>query len=351
MQKDSVAIMNASWLIKRSFSYPIYYLHKTGNVFRSNTKVLMLMYHKILRNNSGNMLLQDGMYVNPETFEKQIKYLKSNFNIVPLNASVDFINNYIKYTGGMQMCSITFDDGWKDFYDNAYDIIRYHKVYATVFLPTDFIGTNNQLWTDKLGMLMSNIIPGNMSTDINGYSEESCNEIETIKGNNKERYEKAIEMLKKKSSEEIDTTIYNLAIKWQVNLNSQQRSFLSWNEIKEMFESGFINFGSHTKSHTLLTALSDQVIQDELIQSRDKLLNEGIVSKSFIPFAYPNGDHNDRIAKMVKSAGYSCALTTEKGWNCLMEKNIDVYKLKRVGVHQDMTSTDAMFACRIHGIY
>jgi hypothetical protein len=76
-----------------------------------------------------------------------------------------------------------------------------------------------------------------------------------------------------------------------------------------------------------------------------------VVSRSFIPFAYPNGNHDDRVAKMVESAGYSCAVTTIKGWNSPANGKVDVYKLKRVGVHQDMTSTNPMFACRIHGIY
>ena len=50
----------------------------------------------------------------------------------------------------------------------------------------------------------------------------------------------------------------------------------------------------------------------------------------------------------VKEAGYDMAVTTNKGWN---SSNSDPFTLKRIGIHNDMTSTEAMFACRIAGIF
>jgi peptidoglycan/xylan/chitin deacetylase (PgdA/CDA1 family) len=140
-------------------------------------------------------------------------------------------------------------------------------------------------------------------------------------------------------------------MRWNVDYDIKRKSFLSWDEIHEMHKSGVIYFGSHTKSHHILTTIPDERIQDELAQSKDKLLFENVVTPEFIPFAYPNGNYNDRIAKMVEEAGYNLAVTTEKGWNSVSNNNGGLYKLKRIGIHQDMTSTNAMLACRIYGIY
>ncbi len=350
MSIDLQGIMRVSLLIRKSASYPMYCWYNASKKRLRKNSVLILMYHRILRNRAGDSLVQDGMYVNDKNFEKQLRYLINSYNVVPLETSLNIIKQNEKPDGKKPYCSITFDDGWKDFYENAYNLLKLYRVHATVFLPTDYIGTNNQLWTDVLGM----IIPRINDKYRHGYERvvgvNLMKELESLKGSEYIRYEKAIEVLKRYPIEEIDMVIKGLAARWKVSLTSQPRSFLTWEEIKEMFKSGFIQYGSHTKSHRLLTRLSENVMRDELIQSKNRLLDEGIVYKSFLPFAYPNGDHNDRIARLVESAGYSCALTTNKGWNGLGEGNVDVYKLKRIGVHQDMTSTTAMFACRIYGI-
>ena len=94
--------------------------------------------------------------------------------------------------------------------------------------------------------------------------------------------------------------------------------------------------------------MTDKEIIDELIKSRDKLIAEHIVDTLFIPFCYPHGNYNENIAGMVKEAGYSLAVSTKNGWN---NAEPDLFTLRRIGIHQDMTSTKAMFGCRIAGIY
>ena len=71
-----------------------------------------------------------------------------------------------------------------------------------------------------------------------------------------------------------------------------------------------------------------------------------MVDPSFIPFCYPNGNYTREIAEMVRSAGYHAAVTTKKGWN---QFDDDRFMLKRIGIHQDMTSSVPLFAARIAG--
>jgi len=44
--------------------------------------------------------------------------------------------------------------------------------------------------------------------------------------------------------------------------------------------------------------------------------------------------------------GYHLAVTTSDGWN---QRNGDLFKLNRIGVHQDMAFTSAMYGCRLTG--
>lgn len=94
--------------------------------------------------------------------------------------------------------------------------------------------------------------------------------------------------------------------------------------------------------------MTEPEIRDELANSRKRLISEKAVDPVFIPFSYPNGNYTDRIAKMVRDAGYDLAVTTENGWN---HNRSDLFALKRISIHQDMTSTEAMLGCRILGIF
>ena len=75
---------------------------------------------------------------------------------------------------------------------------------------------------------------------------------------------------------------------------------------------------------------------------------EQAVDPSFISFCYPNGNYNNKIVRMARNAGYNLAVTAKKGWK---HGEGDPFTLKRIGIYQDMTSTDAMFGCRVAGIF
>ena len=152
--------------------------------------------------------------------------------------------------------------------------------------------------------------------------------------------------MKRLPREEIERILGALSEESRVDPGPEQRAFLTWEEVGEMFRSGLVRFGSHTESHRILTTLSDDEVAVELRRSKERLVAEGVVDPGFVPFAYPNGNHTGRIAAMVSAAGYRLAVTTEKGWN-RMKPAFDAYRLKRIGVHQDIASTDAMFCCRL----
>jgi peptidoglycan/xylan/chitin deacetylase (PgdA/CDA1 family) len=297
----------------------------------------------------GSINIQAGMYVKPEIFETHLRFLKKHFNIISLS---DLSCNSKRNSGrsnGSPLCILTFDDGWHDFYEHAHPILKTYQIPATVFLQTDFIGSPKMFWTDRLLYFLSQKkTKGNLAIGKLSSTNPVMNQLEKVKGSQEYQLEKAIQMLKAYRDEEIEDILSELSRRWNMNPNHPNRVFLSWEEVKEMGQSGIITFGSHTASHRILTTLTDDEIQDELMRSRERLIAEKVVDKSFIPFSYPNGNYNEKISGMVKEIGYNLAVTTENGWNHL---GSNPFTLRRIAIHQDMTSTEAMFGCRITNIF
>jgi peptidoglycan/xylan/chitin deacetylase (PgdA/CDA1 family) len=314
---------------------------------RRGGESVILMYHRVIPKNKAMAGLQAGMYVEPETFDRHILYLREHFEIIPLSGLLPALSGGNKITN-KPFCVLTFDDGWADFYEYAFPIIRKYAVPATVFLPTDYIGTGRCFWTDRLSEMIYERCSRQQESNTIAPDNTLTRKLASLQGSRERQLESAIQILKSLRNEEIEHILSELAAIWAVNGPALARTFLSWEEVLEMAGSGVVSFGSHSASHRILTTLSGGEVLEELISSKERLLAADVVNDAFIPFCYPNGDYNENIAKMVRDAGYSLAVTTRSGWN---GRESDMFALNRIGLHEDMTSTAAMLGCRIARIF
>lgn len=303
------------------------------------------MYHRVLPEGSTKNRIQPGMYVQNDTFEQHLIFLKNIFEIVSLEQLMKDVG--CSWRGSKPLCALTFDDGWLDFFSHAFPVLKTHQVPATVFLPTNYIGTDKWFWTDRLGHILHNKSLKSEQMNSFTYHPLTLNILKSS-GTIGSRLEKAIALLKEYKYEEI----YNILSELEECLTEKPeqvgRAFLNWMEVHKMAESGLVYFGSHTANHHILDTLPDDEIREELYKSRDFLLNQKVVSPEFIPFCYPNGNFDHNIAMLVKDAGYSLAVSTNSGW---IGKKDDLFALKRIPVHDDITSTVALFACRLATIF
>ena len=95
--------------------------------------VPILMYHGV------SDVLEDSLYVSPENFEKQMRYLSSKkYKVISLDEYVQNIKDG-KITPKRTVI-ITFDDGFEDNYTNAFPILADYEFPATIFIITDYVG-------------------------------------------------------------------------------------------------------------------------------------------------------------------------------------------------------------------
>lgn len=312
---------------------------------RAGKRYPILMYHRVVPAGFEEIPIQAGMYVEPDTFEAHIGYLKRHFRLIPFSKMFSTASTGENRKPAIPPCILTFDDGWRDIFDFAYPILKRHRAPATVFLPTRYIGTQERFWSDRLAYLLaSGISPAKRKTQESGPVESALERIASLPGGNERRLESAISLLKEMGDREIEEVLTALKEMAGVGDFPRGRVFLDWDEIREMKGSGLVSFGSHTHNHRILVHLREEEVRKELNVSKEILLREGAADPSFIPFCYPNGDWNDRIAQRVREAGYHASVTTENGWN---EETSTPFELKRLAIHQDMTRSGAMFGCRV----
>jgi peptidoglycan/xylan/chitin deacetylase (PgdA/CDA1 family) len=273
-----------------------------------------------------------------------IRVLKQYFQVVSLFEKFSTIQAARNSASIRPECILTFDDGWRDFYEFAYPVLKRNQVPATDFLPTGYVGTNDWFWTDRLAWLLTDAI---LPTRPEKPGYPLLERIAGIQGAYEERLEAAIHMLKNRNDQEIEEVIAALKERVGIRATPNQRVFLNWEEVREMRGSGLVTFGSHTHNHRILVHLKEGEVREELALSKKILLREGVVDPSFIPFCYPNGNSNQQIASMVREAGYHVAVSTGKGWN---GGDASPFELKRVAIHQDMSASREMFGCRVADI-
>ena len=87
-----------------------------------------------------------------ETFQAQMEYLVSHFQILELKEAVCRMKHHDIPENSIVL---TFDDGYRDNYLNAFPILKNLGITATFFLPTDVIGTGEILWHDQACWLIA----------------------------------------------------------------------------------------------------------------------------------------------------------------------------------------------------
>ncbi len=304
--------------------------------------VVILAYHRVLpQDELDGCYVQRGMYVDPRVFDLQMSFLKKNFKVIGFS---EFLNMLEKkdFDYSQRYCVITFDDGWLDNYIYAYPILRKHNLPATIFLTTSLIGTNRWFWPEKLSYLLLKCFSGKPAAFLYRKWPWIRND---RSASIDDRIDSAIESVKLLPENEISNIIENATSVFGLTY-PDERMLLNWDEVAEMSENN-ISFGSHTATHAILTKLTPAQADMELRDSLNTLREQKI---DHLPvLSYPNGNYTHEIAALAAAAGYVAAVTIERGHEDVPLQNL--FELKRIGVHNDISKTVPLFSYRISGTH
>lgn len=293
--------------------------------------ICVLMYHRVMDNSlAAEEFTQAGITVSTQTFRKQIEYLVSRYQIISTRQHLASL----KSAGicARRQVVITFDDGWRDNIENAMPILRSYKAPATIFVCSDFVGSNLKFWFHSIG---HHVIKGRVpARDVNTILCDIAGESFAPLGDNlsgSELLDRLLECVKQLSAEKIELLVSQLELTSNLHDTTwtNERFSATWDNLRQL-DPALITIGSHGCSHRLLTAISRDQASKELSESKRRLETE--LDLTIETFAYPNGAYDNDIKVLVERAGYHSAYAVGES-----RGKADLFALGRIGVHEGAT--------------
>lgn len=107
-------------------------------LWRPRRAIPILMYHRVPRIDRCTTHPYYCTNTAVKIFEQQVRFLRQNgYRGVTVAEAFRCVRTA---EPGKKLVGITFDDGYQDFYTNAYPILKRYGYSATVFVPTAYIG-------------------------------------------------------------------------------------------------------------------------------------------------------------------------------------------------------------------
>jgi peptidoglycan/xylan/chitin deacetylase (PgdA/CDA1 family) len=271
-----------------------------------------------------------GLSVSTATFRKHCELLKKSFDVVSLETARYFLNGDRKVK--RPLAALTFDDGYLDFYEEAFPVLNEFGLPATVFLPTSFIGKDKPLAHDRIYWLVKQALEKSVSLagamNRAGVPSEITKEFERPRD-----LLRLTDLLVHLPNDLREKIIHEMERELGDKFIDYPREYqlLNWEMVREMSRKG-INFGAHTANHVVLPLENEQAIEAEIAGSKKALETE--LGSRVVSFAYPNGEYNARVKQFVARAGFQVAVTTEKKIN---HPGADLFALGRTSLCEEST--------------
>lgn len=314
-------------------------------------RVVVLAYHRVLPEGA-ETTSHPGIVVTPSTFEQQMRLLQRTFKII----SLEEFEGHIKAGTPFEpnSCLVTFDDGWIDTYTTAWPVMRQLGIPALIFLPTNFIGSNETFWQESLGALLCRAIAA-CRKDASFAPRlaavlASCalsDFLPLVAAGDSDAIIIKIRELKSDSNFEPSAAVQRIAalLGDDGETLGEGDRFMTWDHAREMSRHG-ITFGTHGHTHRLMTNLQPDELTSELTVSREVIGRElGIGATSM---SYPNGNRNATVGERVKAERFTTGFSMQRGHFASAD---DAYCVPRMNVHQGITRSMPLFLARILGVF
>ncbi len=325
-------------------------LLQAGGAFRlarrlNRHRLLVLTYHGVMESTDGPDAWLNRNMVDTATFHWQMQYLARTSTCMTLGQAVARLRHGTPLPPNS--VAVTFDDGFRNNYTQAFPVLMECGVPATIFLTTGHIGRGmHLLWTERVARLISSmkrpVIRLELGDEARLWWLRSSEEREQTASALLKllkrlpvglREDKIAELVQQAGQEDEPTA-------------RERYEFLNWDDVRTMAGAG-IEFGSHTVHHPVLSTLDARQRLEEVVGSKETIERE--LRQPCRVFSYPNGgvgDFGDTDRRVLRQVGYMGAATQIPGFNDLAS---DPFALRRVNIGRGHTRL--VFAAQLSGLW
>ncbi len=277
----------------------------------------IITFHRVMPAERLHRYPVAGLGVTPEQLELVLTELARFFRC----GSV--IEGYRGWRGdvasGGPLLGISFDGGALDNYEHARPVLDRLGLHATFYIPVKNVKERRALWHDRLGFALLRSVAAVRQMNGTPYDRLLFPFGLSVQAFAAVLPEDAVRLAaegvaagQRLSQEQRDRSIAALEKALGGNQVPDHAALMSWEQVRELHRAGH-EIGSHSLSYSLLSALPDGRVKEEVEGSRRELSD--LIGADVASFCYPNGGYDGRALKAVEAAGYECAVTNRWGLN------------------------------------
>jgi peptidoglycan/xylan/chitin deacetylase (PgdA/CDA1 family) len=231
-----------------------------------------------------------GGNTSPAQLARHLDFLCRYYRIIPLD-------KLLRNGTPDRAVVLTFDDGYRSVYVNAFPLLKARGLPATIYLVTDVVGNKAMVWVNELNWLLRRYptVVRPIVTKAFGLAEHASAEQVM-------RY-----ACQYADPLQVSRLLEHLRAAAGVDLQAlcrEARLYVSWEEVLAMAQHG-VSFGNHTATHANLSRLGDEGRQAEIGQAQAALTAQVGKCDSF---AYPFGIYDAACRRQAVQHGYTWIL-------------------------------------------
>jgi peptidoglycan/xylan/chitin deacetylase (PgdA/CDA1 family) len=125
--------------VKRWLGHGLFAAHLDAVLLRN--AAVVVAFHRVQETDPS-----DSLTVDAAAFERHCRFFRRHFRVVPLRDLVSRLAHGLRVDRHL---AITFDDGYRDNFENARPVLEKLSLPATFFVVTDWIGSGVVPWWDQ----------------------------------------------------------------------------------------------------------------------------------------------------------------------------------------------------------
>lgn len=257
-------------------------------------------------------------------FQRAVKMINQMYKVV----SMEELDSYFYGTGRLEnACHISFDDGDRSTYENAFPVLKEMSLPASLFISPQVIKQKCNYWFQEMAYI----------TDHEGdvLLKRTVSQMFNVRYSKLRKF-KIASILKQLKLEQILKIIDE--VKNAYNLNIKTKYNMTVDQVLELRKSNLFTIGAHTMRHPILRNEDDQIVEKEICESiydLSKMINEKVKY-----FAYPNGrsrlDFGKREIGILKKLKVRLAFSTDQK---LFDRKTNPLSIPRTGLSEESQAT------------